>query len=358
MAMRIAALTLALLLPASTVQAAPDYKAIELAALDGQIVPGFRQFAERAAALQQTAETFCKKPDAQGLEAVRGGFNNAMDAWQAVQYVSFGPVEMLNRGQRIQFWPDKRNAGDRQLLALLRDRKAESLDPSRLPNISVGVQGLPALETLLYGKDQPEKLLVADEDAAFRCRLITVIAGNLATIGNDIAAEFSKPDGFRAAIENVGTATSRYANHREAALQLFNAVHGELEAVAEAKLSYPLGIKPAEARAGRAESWRSKRSLRNVIINLEAVKAVFAAAFAPALAKQSPVLITQRFDATLAQAISFAQKLPPMEDNMTTTDGWRNLSASKIYVKGTAAVFEQVGAELDLAVGFNALDGD
>jgi predicted lipoprotein len=356
--MRIAIVALALLLPMSAAMAAPDYKAIELAAVDKQIAPGFRQFADRATALHASAEAFCKKPDTQGLNAVRAGFNDVMDAWQGVQHITFGPVELFNRGQRVQFWPDKRNAGERQLLALLRDRKTEGLDLPHLAVVSVGIQGLPALEMLLFGQGQADKLLVPGEDATFRCRLVTLIPANLAAIGNDLAQEFSKPDGFRAAIEGAGTSGSRYANDREAALQLFNTLFGQLQAIAEVKLTYPMGSKADEARAGRSESWRSKRSLRNIIVNLEALKATFAASFTPALAAEGQAEISERFTTMLDQTIAAARQLPPMEDAMTKADGWKSLAMLKVYVKASAKILEEAGIALGLQVGFNALDGD
>ena len=336
----------------------PDYKALELAAVEVQIAPGFRAFGDRAAALQKTAEAFCRNPDARDLPTLRAGFNAVMDAWQGVQHIGFGPVELFNRGQRVQFWPDKRNAGDRQLLALIRDRKTAEVTLARLPVISVGVQGLPALELLLFGEGQSDKLLVPGDDAAFRCHLVTLIPANLAAIGNDLAEDFSRPDGFRAAIEAAGTAASRYANHREAALQLFNALYGQLHAIAEAKLTSPLGAKLDEARAQRGESWRSKRSLRNIVMNLEAVKATFKAAFSPALAAEGKGDVGTRFDTLLDQTIANAKKLPPMEESVTKPAGWKALADLKAQVKASAKLMEEAGGALDLQVGFNALDGD
>lgn len=357
--MRVFIAALALLLPVSMAAAAPDYKAIELAALDGQIVPGFRRFADRATALHTAAEIFCSKPDIQGLSTLRAGFGDTMDAWQAIQHITFGPVEAFNRGQRVQFWPDKRNSGDRQLLAFLKERKAEGLNLAHLAVVSVAIQGLPALETLLFGEGQADKLLAKNEDAAFHCRLVTLIPANLAAIGNDLTDEFGKPDGFRAAIEAAGTSASRYSDHRQAALQLFNALHGQLQAIAEVKLGYPLGDKADEARAGRSESWRSKRSLRNVQVNLEAVKATFTAAFAPALAAEGKSEGAARFVTALDGAIATARKLPPMEEAMTKAEGWKRLNALKAQVKTAARALEtEAGAPLGLPVGFNALDGD
>ena len=356
--MRLVIVALALWLPVSGASAAPDYKAIELAAVDAQIAPGFRQFGERAAALQQTVEAFCRKPDAKDLPAVRAGFNAVMDAWQGVQHIGFGPVELFNRGQRVQFWPDKRNASDRQLLALIRDRKTADVTLARMPIISVGVQGLPALELLLFGDGQSDKLLVPGPDADFRCHLVTLISANLAAIGNDLADDFSRPDGFRAAIEVAGTAASRYANHREAALQLFNALYGQLHAISEAKLTYPMGAKLDEARAQRGESWRSKRSLWNIVMNLEAVKATFGAAFAPALAAEGKSDVGTRLAASLEQTIAHAKKLPPMEEAVTRPAGWKTLSDLKAQVKASAKLLEEAGGALNLQVGFNALDGD
>ena len=324
--------------------AAPDYAALLAAAADGPMVSGYRQFQADAAGLEQAVRGFCAAPDAAGVDAVRGGFHAAMDSWQRVQWIGYGPVEAFHRGQRVQFWPDKKNAGDRQMLALIKDRKAEALEPNRIPFASVAIQGLPALEMLLFAESQADKLLAGTEETAFRCKLLGGIANNLARIGGELVHEWEKPDGFVTTLKSIGVAAGPYADPRQAASQMFNALHGQLSAIAEVKLSYPLGANAGEARPNRAESWRARRSARNIELNLHAVRAAFGDRFVKSLDESRAAL---------------AKLAAPLEEEMTTPEGWARANAVKAKVKAAAQVLEtDIANALDLQVGFNALDGD
>lgn len=359
--MRLFPLVGAVLLWTAPALAAPDYAALLAGAADGPMVAGYRQFQAAAADLDKAVQSFCAAPDATGREAVRAGFHGAMDAWQSNQWISYGPVEAFHRGQRVQFWPDKKNAGDRQMLALIKERKAETLDPLRIPFASVAVQGLPALEMLLWADSQADKLLGAGaEETAFRCKLLGGISANLARIGAELVNEWEKPEGFANTLKSIGVAATPYADSRQAASQLFNALHGELTAIAEVKLSYPLGANAGEARPSRAESWRSKRSARNVELNLRGLRAAFAAGIAPVLAAEGKAAAGERFVKALDDARAALAKLAaPLEDEMTTPEGWARANTVKAKVKAAAAILEtDVANVLDLQVGFNALDGD
>lgn len=355
------ALGLALAAVLSTaVQAAPDYQALVLGVADGQIIPAAQQFRDKGGALRHAAQSFCAAPSPAGLEAVKAGFHETMDAWQAVQPSPFGPVDAFNRGQRVHFWPDKKSSGDRQMAQLLKERNADSLDPTRMAFASVAVQGLPALELLVFGEGNADKLLAGGEDAAFRCRLATAIAVNLATMGAEIAGDWTKAEGFRSTLANAGQPTSPYTDHKQAAAQMFNAMHTQLEAVAEVKLARPLGTSPEDARALRAESWRSQRSLDNILRNLEAVKAMAEAGLLPALAADGKPAAGQKLMAAFDDALAAGRSLGmPLEQAVTEPAGWKKLAALKAKTKEAGRILgTEVGPAIGLQLGFNGLDGD
>src|SRR3546814_1146429 len=68
---------------------------------------------------------------------------------------------------------------------------------------------------------------------------------------------------------------SHYFDAKEASLDFAKALRGALLLVQDYKLGRPLGAAPDAERATRAESWRSQRSLRNVLINLKAAQALY-----------------------------------------------------------------------------------
>ncbi len=351
--MRLFLTTCALLLTAMPARAEPDYRAMTLAAVDLAVVPGYESFRDRAAALDRSAGEFCASPDARDLEPLRRAFHGAMDAWQSVQLVSYGPVEEFHRGQRVHFWPDKKGAGDRQMRQLLKDGTAEPLLGNRIAFASVAIQGLPALETLVFTDGDK---LAGGADAAVRCQMVTAIAGNLARIGAELAGAWTGPKGYRTVLAQAGAPASPYADSRQAAAQLFNALHGHLEAVAEVKLAHPMGGAPEAARRQRAESWRSERSLRNITQNLQAVRAVIESALLPVL----PQANAARLADALASAETAAQAVPgTLEGALETEAGWQAMATLKARVKDLGRALEaEAGAPLGMAVGFNGLDGD
>lgn len=359
--MRVRLTLMAVLLAASgPAWAAPDYAVILAAGADGPMIAGYRDFQTKAAGLEQGMQTLCTAPSPASLETARSGFHAAMDAWQKVQWIGYGPVEAFHRGQRVQFWPDKKNAGDRQMLALLKDRNAEALEGNRIAFASVAIQGLPALEMLLFDTNQSAKLVEAGDDGTLRCRLALGITANLGRIGAELVHDWSKPDGFATVLKSAGTGVNPYADHRQAASQMFNALHAQLSAMAEVKLAYPLAVSAGEARPSRAESWRSKRSLRNIALNLDSLRETFATSFAPALRADGKGAAADRFLAALSDAQGAAAKLSaPMEESMGETEGWTRLNGLKAKIKNAAQVLEtEVATALDVQVGFNGLDGD
>ena len=163
-----------------------DYHAFNLAAANHYLLPRYRQFAEAATDLDNALQQLCAKPDSATLDAARSAFHSATDAWMALQHVSFGPISLAFRAERINYWPERRNAVGRGLSQLLRQQNAAALEPQTFAQGSVAVQGLPALERLLFADDA--LAAVVAEGADFHCRLLAAIGANLAAIGTEVAA--------------------------------------------------------------------------------------------------------------------------------------------------------------------------
>ncbi len=357
--MRLPLLVLMGLALASPAMAAPDYAPWLIKTAQGPILNGYKSFQSSAARLEQSVQSFCTAPDAAGLDTVKAGFVDTLAAWQKVQWVSYGPVEAFHRGQRMQFWPDKKNAGDRQMLALIKDRKADALEAHRIPFASVAIQGLPAMEMLLFADSQADKVLANADETAFRCQLLAGISNNLHRVGGELVTEWEKPGGAVDILGKIKDGNTPYTDDRQAASQMFNALHGELSAIAEVKLSYAMGANAEEARPSRAESWRAKQSAANIRHNLESLRDVFVGT-GPLLASLGkPDQADKLLKATDEALASLSQLKAPLEVEMTSPDGWKRLTTLKTKVKAVAQILEtDIANTLELQVGFNALDGD
>src|SRR5690606_20934891 len=108
----------------------------------------------------------CDEPSELRLEAVRGQFSSAVVAWSRVELYRLGPLMSGNRNDKILFWPDRKGIALKQVQAVLAGPDLDAADPVKLAGKSVAVQGLGALEFLLFGTGAEQ---LATAEGAFRC---------------------------------------------------------------------------------------------------------------------------------------------------------------------------------------------
>lgn len=321
-------------LPAS---AAPMHVAIAEAGRTAHIKPGYDTLATAAETLFTSIDGNCGKASAAPMQQA---FNAAMDAWQAVQHIRHGLVAEKNRHDRLQFWPDKRGISGRHLLNLLSNDVPESLAPSTFATLSIGVQGFPALERLLF-EGPPMSRTPSHGDRLPRCAVATAIALNIKNIATELDAA-----------ENVPIANA--AAEAEVRALLTDLVTG-LEVVQGLKLRLPAGEK--SARPHLAESWRSARSLRNVDINLHALRALYQLLYADGDPDDDMhKLILFQFDDAFRNikqmgenaAVVLATDLGPVQ--------FRALAGTIQSIR--EMIIEELTVSLKVSLGFNSRDGD
>lgn len=317
-----------------------SYANLNEAAIQRHVLPRYRAFEQATVALRKEAEIFCAAPDTALLQRLQGGYLAAAAAWQDIQHVRFGPVDLFFRSQRIAFWPDQRNTIGKQMAELLSREDNAALVPERLGKGSVAIQGLPALERLLFG-DDAAKLLRGDAEAAFRCRYGVAITANLNTIARETAEEWN----------------SVAANGRDMSLNLFKSLYTAVELIAGHKLARPLGASAAQARPRSSESWRSETSLVNIRRNLAAALDLYRVAFSPVVADRNlDAAILRGFERSLAAATKIRPSLETAVQKPDLRPAVETLAAEALALK--ALLVQQLPQALDLPLGFNALDGD
>ena len=343
-------LLLLLSVVAGPASATPDWSRSNLAAVDEHMVPRYQRLAEATVELKGRVKGLCEAPDDRGLDRAREGFHTSMDAWQGIQHIRFGPVEMYLRHHRFQLWPDKHNTGSKQLRGLLAEEQPAVLEPERFRSLSVAVQGLSVLERLLFAEQVDGAAF-----AGYRCRLAGAVAANLAAMAEGIVAQWPT---WRRTIETAEGGNDEFDSDREVAARLLNNLHTQLQAVVELKLARPLGKPGAKAKPRRAESWRSRRSLRNIAINLEAVEALYRNVFAPRLAPDDDVdrAITAAFTEARAAAVAIDRPLYDIVRDADYRPALERLRTSAAHLRRTVA--ERLPPAIDIPLGFNSLDGD
>ncbi|MEX2366342.1 MAG: imelysin family protein, partial [Pseudohongiellaceae bacterium] len=317
-------------------------------------IPLYGEFAETGIALKNFADAFCANPAQAGLDEMREHYHAAMDSWQAIQHVQFGPVTYFNWNYRLQFWPDDNNTGARQLTALLAAQDRDVLAEENFARQSVGVQGFPALESLLFD-DNSLQQFQAD---SYRCQLAQTIAANIGSIAEDVYQRWV--DEFRASVANADD-SDFFESAEDATIDFLKALIEPLPGLRDQKLALPLGESFARARDRRAESWRSQRSLRNLKINLQSLQELFSPQ-AGAQTALSDVFLPEDVAAVNAKFLELQPALGALPDSMVAAladeQGYDQLVAIQSQVDALYEALEAALKNTDLYLGFNSLDGD
>ncbi|SDH10853.1 hypothetical protein SAMN04488136_108109 [Vibrio xiamenensis] len=296
-----------------------------------------QHFAAQTTQLSQAFTDYCANPgDAAELKSA---WQQTMQSWMALQGQERGPLDALEQNWNVQFWPDKKNTTGRKMAQLL--AKGEVVTAEQLSTQSVTVQGLGALEWLLY--DTASNM----DSNSNSCQLGVAIASNLHNKAQIIA---------NAWLSNPWAELDKTAWYSEYIALLSNQLEFSMS-----KLSRPMG-NIGHPRPYFSESWRSKTSMQNLKANLIAMKAVYLAN-----GKGLDHLLRERGHADLADRVlgDFDDAIAtwPMEDSLfdmlSTRKGYQSvLSQYNKLEELKYLIHEEVAVELKVVIGFNSTDGD
>jgi len=321
-----------LLMSAPALAEAPDVAAI----VDQHVLPGYETLASQSAALAEVAATQCT-PSAPALETA---YHAAFDAWVRVSHLRFGPSEQNERAFSLAFWPDPRSSTPKALRKLLAEADATLLDPDAFATVSIAARGFYALEYLLF-----DPSFGPEHGAAYHCALVQAVTRDISKNADGILEAWT--GGYAVLMRTPGNET--YRSTEEAAKQLFTALSTGLEFTAATRLGRPMGTfdKP---RPKRAEARRSGRTLRHVILSLEATRDL-----AVRLAGQDAGVV-HGFKIALERA---EQIDDPVLALVATPQGRLRVEVLQQKIDIIRQhLAEEVGPSLGIAAGFNSLDGD
>ena len=348
-----------LLASVTAARAEVDHAAIARAALQDVIRPGFTALAERTDVLSGKIEALCREPSAKSIEDAKAVFVSAVPAWSHVEILRFGPIIADRRYERLFYWPDPKGLGTRQIKDVLAKKDPAVTEPAKLAEKSVALQGLPALEYLLYG-DGSETLAQSGGDGEFRCRFAAAVAANIATIAKDVTEGWSDGAPAAKAFLEPGPDNPVYRTPKEVTLELFKAFTAGIELMRDQKLAKPLGASPEQAKPRLAAFWRSGLAFASMAGNLEGVCALFAkGGLARIVAQDSPgVENSVLFD--LDRAISVLRGIGlPAEEAFRNADLRAKLEALRVSLKSARdTAGDSISRGAGLSFGFNAMDGD
>lgn len=349
--------------PAASAQ---DPAAVAQSLVQTYVLPKHQALADATASFETAARDFCAAPDEPRLTALDAAFNDSADAWLAIESLQFGPIELLMRSPRMYFWPDPTGRAAQDVAEFVATGDMAQLAPEAFAGVTVSLQGLPAAEVALFDDEGRRQLLSGDAAGKRRCALLVAIAGNVAGIAADLHAGWTSDDQpFARVIAAPGPDNAQFASQDEVTIAFLKAINHALRLAGDTRLKPVLGADIGAARPDRAESWRSGRSLRNIVLGLETAQALYLGtddlglnSLAEASAKDPEIapLLVKAFRITLQTANGIGAPLPKAVVDPSNRPQLQKLATQIQALR--QLVGTRLAAALDLSVGFNALDGD
>ena len=302
------------------------------------------QYAELSAAserLEASATRFRQAPDESLRQRLESDWLNAYQAWQAVRFIQFGPVEQHSRGWQLQFWPDRKNLVGRKVGGWL--QATDAPDAQDIAADSVAIQGFPALEYLLYDDAMGEQAL--SDPAA--CDLMQAITTHLADTTSALHRDW----------QAFGEHYLDTADYTE--ITLASAIQA-LEILEDKRLGEPMGLKGAPANGYLAEAWRSEQTVRLVESSLEGLRTGFLPGLTALLREADALPLAETFRDQLDKTLVQASELPPgLVPSLEDEEAFRGLQSLYLDISQLRHLLgNEIAAELGLVRGFNSSDGD
>jgi hypothetical protein len=332
--------------------------------IEGHIRPRYQRVFKQSQSLSEGLSKLCSAPSAAKLENVRGQFRLMVMAYAGVEHIQFGPVSEDYRYERLSYWPDRKGRGLRAVRRLLKRGDESVLDPKVLAKKSVAVQGLTALEFLLFGKGA-DKLAGEAPGGVYRCRYSLAIAQNIHMMAGELVRDWQEGAPIVTALTTPGSSNKFYRSRKEVILEFYKVVTGGLARVHDLKLSPLPGRDAAHAKPKRAAFWRSDLALDVIKENLLSIQDfVTVSRFRELLPKKPidlPFYVDKLFKGHYRAIDSFKGEVHDGDLAAILADkaGRERFKALMKMINHASVGFgRNLAIAADLPMGFNASDGD
>lgn len=347
---------LALLLVALAGCSNPETEARDafLAHAYAQLATDYASLATRADRGRETLSQYCATPTADNLQAAQDAYRNTALAFARIEWMRRGPMAQAHRFERLFYWPDRGGRGRQQLARFLDSEDLATIDAAGLADKSVALQGLPALEYLLYGDALPS-VTAANANS---CKLAMLIAQGIASTTSNLSDDWAAAKTLRQALADPDEEPP--ARDRALSIVVQSAAQA-LETAAEQKIAPAAGDSPARARASLAPLALSGNTVASMLATSNALRDLFAGPFQAALPE------TSRYagEALLREVEQIRSNLQILDD----AGSWSAVLADDqhhrrlLYLRQPMLAVQQqleqsLSQALGLVQGFNSADGD
>jgi hypothetical protein len=329
--------------------------------IDKFIVPHLDAFAVETASLTGHVDAVCKDGATDvARRAAAASFAGTLRAWSGLDFFRFGPVMHGHRLERVFFWPDPRATTSRQLNQVLAAREAKLLEPGALARQSVAVQGLTALEILLFDDKEPLGA-GTEEPVRYRCAFARAIASNLNAIAVEMKTGWTGDDGFRIKMLTTGSDNVLYKDSSETARDVVKAIATGLDLCSN-RFVIPelLAVQMTPPKTVRLPFERAKLGSEFLQASLTALSEEFEivslAAYIPPEKPWMAKFLPDAWKALLRDATQLERLRAEERGSEAHLTALRKM---KFDLSGIRQIIvRELAPNADLTLGFNELDGD
>ncbi|MEO8756689.1 MAG: imelysin family protein [Devosia sp.] len=328
-------------------------------AIDGYARPKFADFASTTLTLRTDVAALCATPSESTLQRAQDAFKSTVLAYSAIEFIRFGPLGVDNRVEQLLFWPDSKGIALRQVQSAVGTKDATAADPATLKGKSVAMQGLGAVEYLLFGTGFED---LKGEAGAYRCSFAAAATALIDGVASTLAAEWANtaPGGAADAMLNPTPTSSDYRSELEVINKLAGVLTFGTDTARDQRLSPVLSLSTGIPKPKSALFWRSNMSAKALGANFNGLRDFFRAAkFEAALGRVND-WIAKGAEFEFKGAIKAAAEVPgPMETAITDPQGLLGLKQMYVSTGSLDTLLgDSLGGVLGLTTGFSALDGD
>lgn len=320
--------------------------------------PGYARFNETASELEVSVARLCGDPSGRNLDSARSAFRTAAIGWARIEWLRLGPVMSSNRLERILFFPDRKGTGRKQVQSAIATYDQRVTTVSSLAGQSVAMQGLGALEYILFGSDSRT---LAQSTGGHRCAFAQAVATNLVNLSGEIIDGWGPASRFVPLFLNPAAGNPVYRTETEALnLLLGQMIHG-LEAIRDTRVGAFLNKQtPDHDRPNSALFWRSGVTMATIRAGLSGLEMLFVESGINVMARDIAPKLAAVIRSDFAQAIRISESLDgPVADLLADTEHRDKLVSLSHAIKVIIGRLDQDFAQAaNLAVGFSFGDGD
>lgn len=327
-------------------------------AITNYIRPGFAQFATDAGSLKAHLATLCAMPSTGALTTAQNHFKITVASYSRIEFLHLGPLTIGDRAERLLFWPDTKGIALKQVQQALAQKDPTAADPAALEKKSVAMQGLGALEFVLFGTGNET---LATSEGAYRCRYGSAIGTLVAGIATTLDTEWQdkSPDGPEAHMLDPKPDADDYRTQKEVLEKLSGSLVVGTETIRDQRLTPIIGAASGAPKPRSALFWRSGLTIPSLIANFEGLKDFFNAARFPEAVKGN-LWISNGALFEFDNAITALGKVTdPMDKAVADPAQLQQLNYTANITRSLDTLLgDNLSGALGLTLGFSQLDGD